>query len=408
MIQIMRDINKKENDLNFFGEFSDIKSETEYREAAWEGLTDRIGKTSLIAGIFFLLAGAAPFFIKTNYLAHHLLFFRTLTALWGIFIYFSSSWKRMKNFLLTNIAVFIILMGVFESCEAVLTYRPEFEYNIPFTLIIILLSYLLFPLSVKAVASASVFSSAVYISSLGLFTPAEWTDLIQISVFFIFTNLTGLYIFVDLSKNRRYRYLSYNEINKLYFLLNEEIKKKDEANRKLSLLAETDSLTGIANRRKFFSKLENEFSKSLRYKRPLSLLMLDIDHFKEVNDSFGHDAGDQVLKEYIERCKSKLRQSDIIARIGGEEFCVILPETTEEGACSLAERIREGIEENRFKIDNADLEITSSCGIASVSSADFNDISEFVKAADNALYKAKESGRNKNCIYRMEKINENN
>ena len=85
---------------------------------------------------------------------------------------------------------------------------------------------------------------------------------------------------------------------------------------KLSVLAETDELTGIANRRKFFSKLENEFSKSGRYGRPLSLLMMDIDHFKNVNDSYGHDAGDKVIKEYIERSKSKLRQSDIIARVG--------------------------------------------------------------------------------------------
>ena len=404
----MKDKNNSENNLNVLGEFRDKKSEAEYREAAWEGLTDRIGKTSLIAGIFFLMAGAAPFFLKTNDIPPELLLFRTATALWGVFIYFSSSWKRMKNYLLFNIAVFILLMGVFESFEAVISYRPEFEYNIPFTLIIILLSYLLFPLSAKSVAAASCLSSAVYITALGYFTPAEWTDLIQISVFFVLTNLTGFCIFVELSKNRRYRYLSYNEINKLYYLLNEEISKKKEANRQLSVLAETDELTGISNRRKFFRSMENEFSKSERYDRPLSLLMMDIDHFKDVNDSYGHDAGDQVIKEYIRRCKSKLRQSDILARIGGEEFTVILPETTEEGACVLAERIREGIEEKSFKIDNADLKITSSCGIASFSSGNFKDISDFVKAADNALYKAKEAGRNTNCIYRMEKINENN
>ena len=93
---------------------------------------------------------------------------------------------------------------------------------------------------------------------------------------------------------------------------------------------------------------------------------------------------------------------------GGEEFSVILPETSEEGAYVLAERIRRGIEENQFKIDNASLKITSSCGIAALNSGKFKDISEFIKAADNALYEAKESGRNKSCIYRMERINENN
>ncbi len=136
--------------------------------------------------------------------------------------------------------------------------------------------------------------------------------------------------------------------------------------------------------------------------------MLDIDHFKDVNDSYGHDAGDKVIKEYIKICQSKLRQSDIIARIGGEEFSVILPETTEEGAFILAERIRSGIEKSDFKIDNAVLNITSSCGIASSGVFDYKDTEEFIKAADNALYDAKKSGRNKNCIFRKETTFENN
>ena len=269
--------------LNWFGEFRNTVNEAKFRNETWSRLRDQIGKTSLLAGIFFFMAGAAPFFIReVNDLALSLLVFRGMIALWGFFIFITSSSVLLKKYLLINISFFIILMGLFESYEAVLTYRPEFEYNIPFTLLIILLSYLLFPLSVRSVAPASIISSSAYIMSLGFFTPARWPDLIQLSVFFLFINLVGLYIFIELSRNRRYRYLSYKEINKLYFLLNEEIKKKDKANIKLSVLAETDELTGIANRRKFFSSLQNEFTKAYRYKRPLSILMMDIDFLKKL------------------------------------------------------------------------------------------------------------------------------
>ncbi len=403
----MTEKQQTEKNINIFGEFRDKKEELKFRDATWARVTERIGKTSLLAGLFFLMAGAAPFFIKeVTGIAPELFFFRGIIALWGVFIFLSSSREKLRKYILFNISVFILMMGLFESYEAVLTYRPDFEYNIPFTLLIILLFYMLFPLSVKSVAPASVSSSIAYILSLGLFTPAKWPDLIQLSIFFAFANIMGLHIFIELSRNRRYRYLSYNEINKLYFLLNEEIRKKDEANKKLSVLAETDELTGIANRRKFFSSLEGEFIKAKRYKRPLSVLMLDIDYFKNVNDSYGHDAGDKVIREYVDRCLESLRQSDIIARIGGEEFAVILPETTGEGALILAERIREGIENRLFDTDEKSLKITTSCGIASLEAKDFADTGDFIKAADRALYMAKEGGRN--CICSLEYADENN
>ncbi len=403
----MDDNNKEDNNLNIFGEFSCRESEQKFRKATWARITDRIGKTSLLAGLFFLMAGAAPFFVsQVNDIAPGLLFYRALIALWGFFIYFSASSEKLGKYILFSIAVFILMMGLYESYEAVISYRPDFEYNIPFTLLIILLMYLLFPLSVKSVAPASIISSVSYIMALHLFTPAEWTDLIQLSVFFIFVNIMGLYMFIELSRNRRYRYLSYNEINKLYFLLNEEIRKKDEANKKLSYLAETDELTGIANRRKFFSILQSEFSKSVRYRRPLSIIMLDIDHFKKVNDCYGHDAGDKVIREFIRLCRRKLRQSDIIARIGGEEFAVILPETSEEGAYILAERIRGGIENKKINIGSCSLSITSSCGIVSLESGPVKNINDFIKKADNALYMAKNSGRNMSCLYKRETTGE--
>ncbi len=126
--------------------------------------------------------------------------------------------------------------------------------------------------------------------------------------------------------------------------------------------------------------------------------MMDIDFFKKVNDTHGHDAGDRVIIEFTERCQDILRQSDIIGRVGGEEFAVLLPETSEKGAVILAERIRESIVEREFSINSSSIKITSSCGIASFDSVHFENITDFIKAADSALYLAKNSGRNMSCV----------
>ena len=388
---------KLENQVNWYGEFSDKEKEKQFRKETWGGLTERLGKVVLITGGFFLIAGLLEYFYndERNFLLFTL---RGLASFWAGFIFFSKSNKKLKKYLVPFISVYILFLGVIESYGAVLNYKPGIEMGIPFTLLIIMLIYLLFPLAIKGVAPASVVSSLLYLSVLYLYTSAEWGDFFQLTVFFAVVNIIGIYIFIELSKNRRYKYLSYNEINKLYSLLNSEIIKKGEANKQLSVLAETDDLTGIYNRRKFFTCINSEFTKSVRYKRPMSLLMIDIDYFKKVNDTYGHDAGDIVITEFTERCRQELRQSDVIARIGGEEFAVILPETSEEGAYILAERIRNDISEKEFVIKENRLSITSSCGVVSIESSIFKNVSDFIKAADNALYMAKQSGRNKSCI----------
>ena len=389
---------KPEKQLNWYGEFRVRSEELQFRKETWPGLTDRIGKIALLSAVFFLMAGISPFFlIEAKSTALHLVFLRGIVSLFGIIIYLSTFREKPEKYLIMFIAVYIFFIGFYESYEAVLTYRPGVEYSIPFTLLIILLTYLLFPLAIKAVAPASLLASSVYLVSLGIVSTATWADMIQLSVFFLFSNIIGIYIFILLSRNRRYRYLSYNEIKKLYAMLDDEIRKKEKANRQLAVLADTDELTGIANRRKFFSRIEKEFSKAKRYKRPLSLMMMDIDYFKNVNDTYGHDAGDLVIVEFTERCLKKLRRSDMLARIGGEEFAIILPETSGDGAFKLAERIRKSICTKDFNVKGKMVSISTSSGVVSLENGEFADVNGLVKYADNALYRAKNSGRNRSC-----------
>lgn len=166
----------------------------------------------------------------------------------------------------------------------------------------------------------------------------------------------------------------------------------------LEQLANTDSLTGINNRRSLIDKLDEELHRAERYNRPLSLLMVDIDHFKHVNDQYGHNAGDAVLIEFCRTIKSALRKNDSFGRIGGEEFAIILPETTLENAIVVAELLRQKIENALIEIqDGLRLQITSSFG-ATVALPVNDTISEIMRRADVALYQAKDGGRNRVMI----------
>jgi len=162
----------------------------------------------------------------------------------------------------------------------------------------------------------------------------------------------------------------------------------------LRILATTDPLTGAYNRRTFFELGSAEFTRSLRYKHGLSVLMLDIDHFKLVNDSYGHNVGDITLSTLVANCMGVLRSIDVLGRIGGEEFSVILPHTSGQEAMLVAERLRQVIEKNVMETDNAVFFITVSIGVAEIKQDDLT-IDDILRRADRALYAAKNQGRNR-------------
>lgn len=164
---------------------------------------------------------------------------------------------------------------------------------------------------------------------------------------------------------------------------------------KLHELAVTDDLTGISNRRHFFDNAIRELFRSKRSSRPLSVIMIDIDHFKSVNDTYGHAVGDEVLKKIAARISGSLRSLDIYARYGGEEFIICLPETALEDAKNVAERIRRIVEETiMLDANNNDFNVTVSLGVAALSQH-YDTLEQIIEQADKALYKAKQSGRNR-------------
>jgi len=180
-----------------------------------------------------------------------------------------------------------------------------------------------------------------------------------------------------------------------------DITKEKELENKLLKQSKTDPLTEAYNRRHFDERLRQEIERSQRNKLPLSLISFDLDHFKRVNDSFGHSAGDDVLISVVTTVKSRLRMNDIFARIGGEEFAIILPDTPEDDAQMLAETLRAAIQALVTKTESESIMVTVTVGVTSTYFE--NESAEtLLRRADKALYKGKQTGRNRVCVFKPE------
>lgn len=188
--------------------------------------------------------------------------------------------------------------------------------------------------------------------------------------------------------------------------LQEELTRKNvqlnEINKELNILANTDGLTKIYNHRYFHENLSMEIQRAIRYKIPLSCVMIDIDNFKEVNDIYGHQQGDTTLRELAKTLKNGLRKHDFLARYGGEEFIVYLPHIDKENAYRYAERTRKKVEAFNFTIQSGSsklaesLKITISLGVATFPDENLKGKDDLLRGADMALYEAKRNG--KNCV----------
>lgn len=168
--------------------------------------------------------------------------------------------------------------------------------------------------------------------------------------------------------------------------------RADEANRRLAAL---DELTGVANRRSIIAALDRDAGRAIRTREPLAVMMLDIDFFKQINDTHGHLAGDQVLRSVVDVIRQRIRAQDIVGRYGGEEFLVVLCDTTAQGAQQLAEQLREAVQASRSAWNGERLAVTVSVGVFGGRLEPGDSWDQLIHAADLALYRAKQGGRNR-------------
>lgn len=198
-------------------------------------------------------------------------------------------------------------------------------------------------------------------------------------------------------------YYEFNKKNKAIRLLNEALSEKEKLTKKLEKtnielqnIATKDSLTGIGNRRYYFEFGDKAFYLAKRENKLLSLITIDIDNFKNINDKFGHQVGDDVLKLVASSMESEIRKSDILARVGGEEFSIVLPNTNLDEAMIISEKIRTKIKATSFCTEDIEISVTGSLGVSQIEKDD-TDLDDIYARADKALYKAKSSGKNRVC-----------
>lgn len=184
-----------------------------------------------------------------------------------------------------------------------------------------------------------------------------------------------------------------------YSLVIRDITDSRESIESLLKAASSDQLTGVANRRALFETAELEFARYARKPRDISLLILDIDHFKKINDTYGHPAGDQVIRRLALVLVKSVRSIDVVARLGGEEFAVFLPSTDITMASEIARRIRENIRAERVHAADHTIEFQVSIGVAQVGK-EIDNLDALIGAADEALYDAKRGGRDRVCVWR--------
>jgi diguanylate cyclase (GGDEF)-like protein/PAS domain S-box-containing protein len=179
-----------------------------------------------------------------------------------------------------------------------------------------------------------------------------------------------------------------------------DISERKKAEKVTQELLSTDSLTGLYNRRYFFGIVNSIIAEAVRYGHPAAILLLDVDHFKQVNDTYGHMIGDQALRHLASGIRFLTRSADVIARFGGDEFLILLPQTDETQAVHMAKRLHEYLSENPVPNTNPVLFITLSVGVSNFPAQHkVVSIETLLEQADRALYQAKQSGRNRTCIF---------
>ncbi len=241
----------------------------------------------------------------------------------------------------------------------------------------------------------------LYVTTAVLFTSTPWAFLFNNIFILFFFNIAGMFVCYSLESSHRTEYLNRRTILLQADQLSQALRDVEQERRRAEELSQLDPLTGLANRRHFLTEVEREFRRKTRLHQSLAVMLLDLDHFKAVNDTLGHAIGDQVLQKIAGIIGSAVRSSDRVCRYGGEEFAVLLPETDYNSAILLGKRLLQSIAQADIMTGKGPVFISASMGIAALDGEETETIEVLLERADEALYMAKNSGRNQLRVWRL-------
>lgn len=375
------------------GEFTDPVTEQAYREHVEEATARslivalRVWAALLVSFGFldFLALGFSEGFV-------HLM----ITRLFSATLLLALAWRLRSRPQLATEGYAVTALEVLGFCLFFLIYiiRPDIvSWNIGVTLIILISLYIFVPNRVVVSNIGAAFGIVGTIYCIAL-RDVDLTLLVGLSFVLLFPAIIGYAAGLRLQKGQRQQYALFTETVRVNQSLQEEIKRREQLELELKLQATTDPLTGLFNRRQYESLFVRELERVRRHGNALSLCVVDLDHFKKINDEHGHDAGDQVLKHVSRLFTDTLRNTDIIGRFGGEEFILLLPDTNLHCAVQVLNRLREHLQSASVPVERLNIQLTATFAVTEVSAAD-ETIEEVIRRADRALYDGKKAGRNR-------------
>ena len=363
--------------LNALGEFADKAEERAFRLAHYPATRRRMRFVCATSGMAYLAALFADSFLLSGPDLAGMAAARVLAALFAlaVLVYaFRADGSPARLGVLTSLYMTALVASeVFElALKADKAPLPE----TPITVFLVLLFYLYMPPMLMQALIIGTAGAAAYLLTMALGTPATPGQVANTALLFALATGFGAYFCIRFGAAQR---------------------REFQARSELRYRAEKDPLTGICNRGRLMELASRECAAARRYGYPCALLMLDIDHFKSVNDTHGHAAGDAVLCEMAGRCENGLREADLFGRVGGEEFVILMPHCNGSQALAAADRVLDTIRSEPFAHNGSALCVTASIGVAELDPDDAR-LDRLMQDADAGLYRAKQEGRDRACL----------
>lgn len=378
---------------SFSNEFRDRAMEYRYRVSSRSETVQQLRVSLLVSAVIFALLIVLDYrLVGMNLNFYALVGLRTIAILacLALIVALSRSPKLADRSTLLNIVCFIMVTAMI----LVIPLRPVTESSqLTAAVILSFAIYLFFPNRIAWVVALNVYLAVGFLLALIFWSTVPSSMIFGAAMVLLFQNAVGLVILRRLSALQRRQFALLAMERQTNKLMQQEIESRKDLEAQLRQQAQKDHLTGLNNRRWFLELAEQELRHCRRRQEPLSLCMVDLDHFKTVNDRFGHAVGDRVLVQIAGLCQEVLRDSDIIGRYGGEEFVLALPGTDASAAFEVAERLRLRILHFTFLELPEPLQLSITAGIAEVTAED-EDPGSALERADLALYAGKARGRN--------------
>lgn len=378
---------------SFSNEFRDRAMEYRYRVSSRSETVQQLRVSLLVSAVIFALLIVLDYrLVGMNLNFYALVGLRTIAILacLALIVALSRSPKLADRSTLLNIVCFIMVTAMI----LVIPLRPVTESSqLTAAVILSFAIYLFFPNRIAWVVALNVYLAVGFLLALSFWSTVPSSMIFGAAMVLLFQNAVGLVILRRLSALQRRQFALLAMERQTNKLMQQEIESRKDLEAQLRQQAQKDHLTGLNNRRWFLELAEQELRHCRRRQEPLSLCMVDLDHFKTVNDRFGHAVGDRVLVQIAGLCQEVLRDSDIIGRYGGEEFVLALPGTDASAAFEVAERLRLRILHFTFLELPEPLQLSITAGIAEVTAED-EDPGSALERADLALYAGKARGRN--------------